>query len=82
MRQGRTARRVEIFEEVLLDSRRGLRDELDRRRGLRGRLLEEGGKRLRLVARLDLLHVRHVIGVEELGADERNRNGVLEWKTS
>ena len=66
-------RGVEILEEVVLDPGGGGGKELDLRRGRRGWLLQEGGKRLRLVAGLDFLDVRHVVGVEELGADQRER---------
>ena len=73
-------RGVEILVEVLLDPRRRGREEIDLRRGGRRGLLEERGERLRLVARLHLLHVRHVLGIEELRAEEgeRERRGRAE----
>src|SRR4051812_47679519 len=57
-------RGIQILEVVRLDPRRGGRNEINLRPGWRRGLLEERGKRLRLVARLDLYHVRHVFRVE------------------
>src|SRR5271165_4476544 len=47
--------------------------EVDGRRRRRGGLVEESRERARLVAVLDLDHVVHVGGIEELGAENRQR---------
>ncbi len=69
----------EILVEVLLDRLTRGREEIDLRRGWRCRLFEESGKGPRLVARLHLFHVRHVVAIEELGSidgeRERGRRG-------
>src|SRR6266446_4195932 len=66
---------VQILVEVFLDPLGGSRDEIDLRRGRRPGLLEELGKRLRLVARLHLLHVRHVPWIKELSAEKGEGEG-------
>src|SRR5213592_4576087 len=66
---------VQILVEVFLDSLSGSRDEIDLWRGRRRGLLEELGKRLRLVARLHLLHVRHVPWIKELSAEKGEGEG-------
>src|SRR5437879_1951382 len=66
---------VQILVEVFLDSLSGGRDEIDLGRGLRRGLLEELRKRLRLVARLNFLHVRHVPWIKELSAEKGEGEG-------
>src|SRR6266481_5668734 len=66
---------VEILVEVFLDSLGGSRDEIDLWRGRRRGLLEERGERLRLVSRLNFLHVRHVFGIKELSAEKGEGEG-------
>ena len=61
-------REIEILEEIRLH--RVLRDrrEINRRRGGRRGLMQIGRERLRLVTGLNFHHVRHVVGIKELGA--------------
>src|SRR5438477_9447904 len=66
---------VQILVEVFLDSLSGSRDEIDLWHGRRRGLLEELGKRLRLVSRLNFLHVRHVPRTKKLSAEK----GEGEW---
>src|SRR5258708_3987497 len=66
---------VQILVEVFLDSLGGSRDEIDLWRGRRRGLLEERGERLRLVSRLNFLHVRHVPGIKELSAEKGEGEG-------
>src|SRR6266513_4337135 len=66
---------VQILVEVFLDSLGGSRDEIDLWRGRRRGLLEERGERLRLVSRLNFLHVPHVLGIKELGAEKGEGEG-------
>src|SRR5947199_3944499 len=66
---------VQILVEVFLDSLGGSREEIDLWRGRRRGLLEETGERLRLVSRLNFLHIRHVPGIKELSAEKGEGEG-------
>ena len=61
-------REREIAEEIFLNALTGGREEIDLRRGRRRGLLEKRGKRLPFVSSLHLLHIRHILRIEELSA--------------
>src|SRR6266480_1715450 len=66
---------VQILVEVFLDSLGGSRDEIDLWRGWRRGLFQILGERLNFVARLHLLHVRHVPWIKELSAEKGEGEG-------